>query len=74
MNAWTLSTAILVFAASASAKALPPDASIIRYMKSYRVAKIDPRLGNQGYEGWLTKTLGPWQSISWEVDDCGERL
>jgi hypothetical protein len=72
MKAWTLSTAILVFAASASAKGLPPDASIIRYMKSYRVAKIDPRLGNQSYEAWLTKTLGPWKSISWEVDDCGE--
>jgi len=34
------STAILLFAASASAKGLPPDAGIIRYVKLYRVAKL----------------------------------
>jgi len=73
MKGWAMSTAILLCAASSSrAKGLPSDEAIIRYMKSYRVDKIDARLGRQTYDAWLARTLGPWKSISWEVDDCGE--
>src|SRR5262249_14567571 len=73
MKGWAIGTRILLCLASTSqAKGLPSDETIIRYMKSYRVARIDPRLGNATYEAWLANTLGPWKSISWEVDDCGE--
>jgi hypothetical protein len=50
----------------------PPPREVIAYAKQLDVKKIDSRLGSERYEVWLTRTLGPDATITWESDDCGE--
>src|SRR5438094_327730 len=41
-------------------------------VKRMDVATLDPDLPSQHFEEWFRETMGPEQSITWELNECGE--
>ena len=41
-------------------------------VKRADVATLDPALPSQRFEEWFRQTMGPEDSYTWELNDCGE--
>lgn len=41
-------------------------------VKKMNVADLDPQIPAQHFEEWFRNTMGPEESYTWELNDCGE--
>jgi len=62
--------ALLLAAASSSAKAPFTEQQVVTYAKAIDVAKLDPTLPSQRLDKWLQSGPSHLDTVTWEMSDC----
>jgi len=69
MARWPM-IALLLAAASSSAKARFTEQQVVSYAKALDVAKLDPTLSPQRLDEWLRSGPAHLEAVTWEMSDC----